>query len=97
MKLYFQDSSAATITAKISAQLEKDGRYNDIVSVAPGSDAFTVTIQKLGQSRLFFAKEEDHWCLQQEKIALSHKAYKGKVYHIIEKIVLSLGGRVEKT
>lgn len=97
MKLYFQDSSADAITTKISEQLEKDGRYNDIVSVASSDGTFTVTIQKLGKSKLVFAKQDSHWNLEKEKIALSHRAYKGKVYHIIEKVVVSLGGKVEKT
>lgn len=97
MRLFFQDNSTDTITAKIAEQLEKDGRYNKIVSVASDNDAFVVTIQKLGKSKLVFSKQNSHWSLEKEKIALSHRAYKGKVYHIIEKVVVSLGGRVEKS
>jgi len=58
-----------------------------------------VTIKKMGTSRLSFEQMSDgpslRWELKSEKIALSHRAFKGEVLEKLTKVIQQTGGTVE--
>lgn len=62
-----------------------------------GNDLF-VTIKKMGTSQLNFSHVENQgeitWTLTKEKIALSHKAFKGEVLNKLAKVVSDTGGQL---
>ena len=65
-------------------------------SVSPGN--LTVTISKLGTSTLSFTEKPIdsglEYTLTTEKIALSHRAFRGEVTEKIMKIIEKAGGKV---
>ena len=65
-------------------------------SVSPGS--LTVTIKQLGTSVLSFSEKSVaaglEYTLSSEKIALTHRAFKGEVTEKIIKIIEKAGGQI---
>lgn len=96
MKLFFKESSAEEITGKINHIIQQNKKYSDMVTVEPAKNSFTVVIKKMGTSKLHFCQNSDSWNLEKEKIALTHRSYKEKVHRMIERVVVELGGNVEK-
>ncbi len=62
------------------------------------ADEMVVTISKMGKSKLFFSAQESDagitYTLTKEKIAFSHKAFKGEVTEKIVKVIQKAGGKV---
>ena len=60
-----------------------------------------ITIKKMGTSYLFFTRESNErqlvWKLKTEKIALTHRAFKGDVMEKLTKVISQTGGSISKT
>ena len=97
MKVLFELKDRSQILAKIQEAM--GGRkLGDMVNFALSAGALTVTISKMGTSTLTF-KEQDTpeglvYKLDSEKIAFTHKAFKGEVTDKIVKVIERAGGRV---
>ena len=98
MKIYFDKDDIETIVNKVSDKL-KHRRLGKIVSFNTSNKNLSVTIKKMGTSCLEFtntAKDNSIiWELHNEKIALSHRAFKNEVIMKLKEIVHELGGRLE--
>ena len=94
MKLYFKDTSPEHLARDIQDHINNNTKYAGLVRIDSKNSGFDVIIQKLGTSTLEFSQNGSSWDLKKEKIAFSHRPYKEKVYKIIEKIVVQLGGEI---
>lgn len=100
MRIHFPETDRDKVIASITSAL--GGRaLAEILEfkVVPGT--LSVTISKLGTSVLSFV-EKSHsggleYTLSGEKIAFTHKAFKGEVTEKIVKIVEKAGGKVTRT
>jgi hypothetical protein len=93
----FPDSDTKAVTDKIMTKL--GGReLGKMVAFNPTPDGIEVVISKLGTSKLKFSKTENNghsiFKLIDEKIAFSHRAFKGEVQDKMRKIILQAGGSV---
>lgn len=77
-----------------------DRELGKIVSFDMDPSSLTVTISKLGKSTLTFLKKATdagiELVLDNEKIAMTHKAFKGEVTDKILKIIEKAGGSIKR-
>lgn len=97
MKIKFKEDRPAEILEEIKENL--GGRkLGKIVEFEMDGKNLKVTIKKMGKSYLEFTHAPDNgglqWELTDEKIALSHKAFKGEVLEKITRVVNQIGGEV---
>lgn len=99
MKIRFKEKAPQAALADIKKALE-GRKLGELVAFNLEKDDLTVTIQKMGKSVLEFTKNpaskggDLEWDLTSEKIALTHKAFKGEVIDKITKIIQGVGGQV---
>ncbi len=98
MKFTFKDQDSNTILDSITSILS-GRKLGKMVSLEPEAQGLIVKISKMGTSKLIFDRldTEDGFelILVKEKIALSHKAFKGEVTEKFIEIVKQAGGQVE--
>ena len=99
MKIKFSETDPEKIVATLKDVM--GGReLAKIVSFDLANDQLTVTIKKVGKSILTFSADQSdsgvECSLVKEKIALSHKAFKGEVTKKIFKVIEKAGGVVEE-
>jgi len=97
MKFSLPESNPSDVENKVLDAL--GGReLGKIVDFNFTDDTLTVTISKLGTSKLSFDQiKQDNslvYTLKSEKIAFSHKAFKGEVMSKLLKVIEGIGGTV---
>lgn len=100
MEFSFPDTDTQTVTDKIMEKL--GGReLGKMVSFNPTPEGLEVVISKLGTSRLSFSKTENNgfaiFRLTEEKISLTHRAFKDEVQAKMRKIIVQAGGTIGET
>ena len=97
MKLCFENLQPEPVVHKLQEQLQ-DRKLGDLVHFDLSGDDIRVTIQKMGTSTLDFRHEKigtrHEWTLTQEKIAFTHRPFKGEMLEKIVKLVAKVGGSV---
>ena len=97
MKLCFENIEPAQVVQNLQAEL-KNRKWGDLVHFDSVGDDIRVTIQKMGTSTLAFQhkKTGTHhvWTLAEEKIALTHRAFKEEMKEKIVALVAKVGGSV---
>ena len=77
-----------------------DRALSEMVDLSIEKSQMIITISKLGTSTLTFAKEVNDdrvlFVMTSEKIAFTHRAFKGEVTDALMKIVKKAGGTVEE-
>jgi hypothetical protein len=97
MKIHFTNTEPSVVVEGLKEAL--GGRkLGELLSIDLHGNDIHVTIRKMGTSTLQFshsAKGPGHtWELTTEKLALTHRAFKGEVMDKLTKIVQQLGGNV---
>jgi hypothetical protein len=97
MEIQFKDLGTREVIAGIKEKL--GGRkLGDLLEIEADGEDIRVTIRKLGTSTLEFShqktKDGHSWELSKEKIALTHKAFKGEILAKLTNIVDSMGGKI---
>lgn len=99
MKLSFEKDNTKDVLNSIKDVLE-GRKLNDMVSFRLDGDDLILTISKLGTSTVNFKYSKNSngftWDVVKEKIAFSHKAFKGEVMEKLIKVVEQVGGSAEK-
>ena len=97
MEIYFKDKNAQQV---IDGVREKMGgrKLSELLHIEADGNDIRVTIKKMGTSTLEFThteqKEGHHWQLSKEKLALTHRAFKGEIIEKLTRIIDSLGGKI---
>lgn len=99
MRIIYDQGEPNEILSNIQEQL--GGRkLGKLLHFDLDSDTLDVTIKKMGTSKLSFTQTKLssglEWELTDEKIALSHKAFKGDVLKKLTKVIELTGGQVEE-
>ena len=97
MEIYFKDKNAKEVIEGIKDKL--GGRkLGDLLEIEADGDDIRVTIRKMGTSTLEFShqeKKDGHtWAPSKEKLALTHRAFKGEILEKLTNIIDSMGGKV---
>ena len=97
LEIYFKDKNPDEVIEGIKEKL--GGRkLGDLLDFELEGSDIRVTIRKMGTSVLEFthsqAEDGHHWLLSKEKLALTHRAFKGEIIEKLGKIVQSLGGQI---
>ncbi len=100
MKFSLPESDPSTVKSKVLEAL--GGReLGKIVNFDFAADNLTVTINKLGKSKLIFDQKHTGeglvYTLVNEKIAFSHKAFKGEVVTKLLNVIEGVGGTIIET
>lgn len=99
MHIHFKEKDPSKVLASIREAMG-DRELGKIVSFDMDTSSLTVTISKLGKSTLTFLKKASdigvELVLDNEKIALTHKAFKNEVTDKIMKIIEKAGGSVKR-
>lgn len=97
MKVQFDLKDRNAILAKIKDALS-GRKLGDMVDFSLAAGKLVVTISKMGTSTLEFKEAETpngiSYALASEKIAFTHKAFKGEVTDKIVKVIEKAGGKV---
>ena len=97
MRFSFRQGTPEEIVARLEDKLE-GRKLGKMVSFDLSGNNLEVTIKKMGKSSLYFQGSSKgkgtEWELEDEKIALTHRAFKGEVLSKITKIVEQIGGEV---
>lgn len=100
MKIIFDSLTPDEIIDQFRSHLSSSG-VGDMVDFDLTGDRLTVTIRKLGTSKLEFTRTkapgQSVWELTGEKIALSHRPLKGEFISRIGKLVREAGGSLVTT
>jgi hypothetical protein len=100
MKISFPKQEPKKIVSAIKKALG-DRSLAEMVDFAVDKSSMVITISKMGTSTLTFTKEEDGdrllFTMSGEKIAFTHRAFKGEVTDALLKIVKKAGGTVEES
>ncbi len=98
MKLCFENLPPDQVVHKLQEQLEHR-KLGDMVRFDLTGEDMRVTIQKMGTSTLDFRHKKigtlHEWTLVQEKIALTHRGFKGEMLEKIVGLVAKVGGVVK--
>lgn len=95
MEIYFKDKNTEEVIHGIQ---EKIGgrKLGDLLHLESEGSDIKVTIKKMGTSILEFShhhKDGGHsWVLSKEKLAMTHRAFKGEIMDKLKDVVESLGG-----
>ena len=97
MEIYFKDKNTLEVIEGIKTKL--GGRkLGDLLEIEADGDDIRVTIRKMGTSTLEFShmksKEGHKWELSKEKLALTHRAFKGEILDKLTSIIDSMGGKI---
>lgn len=97
MEIYFKDKNTNEVIEGIKHKL--DGRkLGDLLKIEADGEDIRVTISKMGTSTLEFShhntKEGHSWELSKEKLAFTHRAFKGEIVEKLTEIIGSMGGKV---
>lgn len=97
MEIYFKDKNAQEVIDGIKTQL--GGRkLGELLQIEADGEDIRVTIKKMGTSVLEFSHSEKnsghHWALSKEKLAMTHRAFKGEILEKLTHIIDSMGGKV---
>jgi len=97
MEIYFKDKNTQEVIDGIKSKL--GGRkLGDLLEIEAEGEDIRVTIRKMGTSVLEFShrdqKEGHKWELSKEKLALTHRAFKGEIVEKLTDIIGSMGGKV---
>jgi len=97
MEIYFKDKNTLEVIEGIKSKL--GGRkLGDLLEIEADGNDIRVTIRKMGTSTLEFShrpgKEGHTWELSKEKLALTHRAFKGEIVEKLTSIIGSMGGTV---
>jgi hypothetical protein len=99
MKISFPKQEPKKIVTAIKKAMG-DRALSEMVEFAIDKAQMVITISKLGTSTLTFDKEVDGdkilFTMVEEKIAFTHRAFKGEVTEALVKIVKKAGGTVEE-
>lgn len=99
MKISFPKQESKKIISAIKKAMG-DRALSEIVDLSIEKSQMIITISKLGTSTLTFAKEVNDdrvlFVMTSEKIAFTHRAFKGEVTDALMKIVKKAGGTVEE-
>ena len=97
MKFSFPSQDTAAITEKIMKELG-DRELGKMVSFETTSQGLNVVIEYMGKSQLEFQRSDEGdqsvFELTKEKIAFTHKAFKGQVTEKLQKVIAKAGGSV---
>lgn len=98
MKIKFPKTTPKELVSSLQEKL--GGRkLGEMVSFETDDDHLKIVINKLGKSVLQFKQEKSGeelcYCLESEKIAFTHKAFKDEVTKKIMALVQDIGGSVE--
>lgn len=95
-------SFPAQDTKKIVAAIKKamgDRALTEIVEFSVDNSNMIVTISKMGTSTLTFSRDDNGenaiFTMTGEKIAFTHRAFKGEVTDALVKIVKKAGGTIQ--
>lgn len=97
MEIYFRDKGPAEVVSAITNSL--GGRnLGQIMQIRLAGEDIHVTIKKVGTSNLEFSHSQDggghRWELSKEKLALSHRPFKGEIIAKLTRLITQLGGEV---
>lgn len=97
MEIYFKDKNTQEVIEGIKSKL--GGRkLGDLLEIEAEGQDIRVTIRKMGTSVLEFSHHEEKdghtWELSKEKLALTHRAFKGEIIEKLTSIIGSMGGKV---
>ncbi len=97
MEIYFKDKNTQEVIEGIKSKL--GGRkLGDLLEIEADGNDIRVTIRKMGTSVLEFSHREKKgghsWELSKEKLALTHRAFKGEIMEKLTHIIDSMGGSV---
>ena len=99
MKISFPIQESKKIISAIKIAMG-DRALSEMVDLSIEKSQMIITISKLGTSTLTFAKEVNDdrvlFVMTSEKIAFTHRAFKGEVTDALMKIVKKAGGTVEE-
>jgi hypothetical protein len=99
MKISFPKQESKKIISAIKKAMG-DRALSEMVDLSIEKSQMIITISKLGTSTLTFAKEVNDdrvlFVMTGEKIAFTHRAFKGEVTDALMKIVKKAGGTVEE-
>ena len=99
MKISFPKQESKKIISAIKKAMG-DRALSEMVDLSIEKSQMIITISKLGTSTLTFAKEVNDdrvlFVMTGEKIAFTHRAFKGEVTDALLKIVKKAGGTVEE-
>ena len=99
MKISFPKQESKKIISAIKKAMG-DRALSEMVDLSIEKSQMIITISKLGTSTLTFAKEVNDdrvlFVMTSEKIAFTHRAFKGVVTDALMKIVKKAGGTVEE-
>lgn len=99
MKISFPKQESKKIISAIKKAMG-DRALSEMVDLSIEKSQMIITISKLGTSTLTFAKEVNDdrvlFVMTSEKIAFTHRAFKGEVTDALMKIVKKAGGTVEE-
>ncbi len=97
MKVKFIETNRDQVLANIKAALG-NRKLSEIVDFSLVAGKLQVTISKLGTSTLLFDETSNsaglEYTLTSEKIAFSHKAFKGEVTDKIVAVIEKAGGKL---
>lgn len=83
MKFFFENPDMTQVMKSFLKSSLSGRKLGQMVSIQPDGELIKVTISKLGTSTIHFARKArdggQEWCLDSEKIALSHRAFKSDV------------------
>ena len=99
MKIFFpKKPSSEEVIQKITSEMGSR-KIADLLSFDASDTSLEILIKSMGTSKLTFDRKEgsDETCfaLCKEKIALTHRAFKGELTKKLVTIIEKAGGRVE--
>lgn len=98
MKINYSNDDPNQVVSLIEQNLS-GRKLGKLVSLDLSGDQLIVTLSKMGTSKLFFDLKNVaggvEFLLTEEKVALSHRAFKNEVKEKLVSVIENTGGRVE--
>jgi len=95
--IYFRDKAPQKVLSDIKKSLS-GRKIGELLDVELSGDDIHVRITKMGTSVLEFSYNDDddghRWDLSKEKLAFTHRAFKGEITEKLTRLITSLGGEV---
>jgi hypothetical protein len=99
MKISFPKQESKKIISAIKKAMG-DRALSEMVDLSIEKSQMIITISKMGTSTLTFSKKDEDervfFVMTSEKIAFTHRAFKGEVTEALAKIVKKAGGTIEE-
>lgn len=97
MRIYFKDKSPEKVIEGIKEKLG-GRRLGELLEIELSGEDIRVTIRKMGTSVLEFSHSNERgghsWNLAKEKLAFTHRAFKGEIMEKLTNVINDMGGEV---